>query len=50
MLGKIAGKLGPELFELCKVAGEAMADLLDKAVDKVFDHIEGKKEVGHDHM
>lgn len=50
MLGKIAGKLGPELFELSKVAGEALADLLDKAVDKVFDHIEGKKEVGHDHM
>ncbi|MBO5815368.1 MAG: hypothetical protein J6R30_04535 [Bacteroidales bacterium] len=43
MLGKIAGKLGPELFELCKVAGEAMADFLDKAVDKVFDHLEGKK-------
>lgn len=43
MLGKIAGKLGPELFELCKVAGEALADLLDKAVDKVFDHLEGKK-------
>lgn len=50
MLGKIAGKLGPELFELCKVAGEALADLLDKAVDKVFDHLEGKKEVGDDHM
>ena len=43
MLGKIAGKLGLELFGLCKVAGEAMADLLDKAVDKIFDHLEGEK-------
>ena len=43
MLGKIAGKLGPELFGLCKVAGEAMADLLDKAGDKIFDHLEGEK-------
>ena len=43
MLGQIARKLGPELFGLCKVAGETMADLLDKAVDKIFDHLEGEK-------
>ena len=38
VLKEIAERLG-ELFNICVVAGEALADAIDKGVDKLFDNL-----------
>jgi hypothetical protein len=37
LIEKIAVQLGTGLFYICKVAGAALANILDKAVDKAFE-------------
>jgi hypothetical protein len=43
MLEQLAARLGKGLFMVCTAAGEALADVLDKGIDKVCDYIEKEK-------
>ena len=37
ILEEIAAHFGVKLFDVCKVAGTALAEIIDKGVDKVFE-------------
>ena len=43
MLEQLAARLGKGLFEVCTAAGKALADVLDKGIDNLFDYIENEK-------
>ena len=43
MLEQIAARLGKGLFAVCTAAGHALADVLDKGIDKICDQIENEK-------
>lgn len=48
MLEQLAARMGKGLFAVCTAVGYALADVIDKGIDRVCDYIEN--EVGHDHM
>ena len=43
MLEQIAATLGKGLFSVCTAVGYALADVLDKGIDDVCNHIEKEK-------
>lgn len=43
MLEQLAARLGKVLFTVCTAAGQALADAIDKGIDKVCDYIEKEK-------
>ena len=43
MLEQIAARLGKGLFAVCTTAGQALADALDKGINKICDQIENEK-------
>jgi hypothetical protein len=43
MLEQLAAKLGKGLFTVCTAAGYALADAIDKGIDKVCENMEKNK-------
>lgn len=43
MLEQIAARLGKGLFAVCTAAGYALADAIDKGIDKVCENMEKDK-------